>query len=189
MSSYIENNHIAKHYAAILYDLAKQLNKIDAAKGELQAMAELQKNDAIFADFCNNPTLGRVKKLEVMAQIAVGCGELVANLLRVLAQNNRLPLLSLVAKFFTDLERADKGEIVVELSSAHELSTAQQQKIQENVAKAFNAVVILDMRIDESLIAGVKIKYGSHELDASAQARLRMAEVRLHDAIEHMDKR
>ncbi len=190
MSSYIQDKHIAKHYANILYDLAKQSGDVTQVHSELQVMGELYENDDDFADFCNNPTTSRTQAVEVIAQVASQAGfcPLVTNLLQAMAQNNRLQLIGSVEKYFIDLERKDKGEIVIELTSAHALSLEQRNLIQSNISTAFNAPVILELREDETLIAGLKIKYGSHELDASASGRLRAAGEQLAVAINHSER-
>jgi F-type H+-transporting ATPase subunit delta len=186
MSSHIQNNIYAKHYAGILYGLAKDNSVVEALKTQLIELSKACKNDVGFVRFCNNPTISNKVKIVAIAQIAKQCefNKLIANLLLALAKNGRLSLIAAIIDNFVELESKDKGELIVEVTSASKLSAQQQQNIQRNLEKSFNASVILQLTQDASLIAGVKIKYGSHELDASAQGVLRNAESRLYAAIE-----
>jgi F-type H+-transporting ATPase subunit delta len=186
MSSYLQNNHFAKHYASILYSLAKDSANAQDVKAQLNELLGAYKATTEFVAFCANPIISKKVKIATIEKIAKECdfNDLVKNLLMVLAKNNRLSLLDDIVEAFVKLKSEDKGEVVVEVTSANKLSANQQKNIKENLEKTFNAPIILQLSTDASLIAGVKIKYGSHELDASAQGVLRNAESRLYAAIE-----
>jgi F-type H+-transporting ATPase subunit delta len=189
MGSFIQNNQLARHYAASLYEAAKDVRQVAIVKSELETLAALLVQDAAFKAWCSNPTVGRAQKEASLVALAAKAefSALVGNLLGVMARNNRLLLLPYLVTAFTALERAEKGELAVRVTSARPLTQAQYATIQQGLAKAFNAPIVMEMAQDSRMIGGIKIACGSLELDASVRGKLRLAEARLAQAIEQTD--
>ena len=62
-----------------------------------------------------------------------------------------------------------------ELETSHPLDPAQKDRIREIVARKFNIQVSVRDKVVPGLIAGLKIKLGSLEIDGSLQNRFREA--------------
>jgi F0F1-type ATP synthase delta subunit len=89
---------------------------------------------------------------------------------------NRAFLDELLAAF----EEMDASSLTIEtneaeLETSHPLDAAQKDRIREIVARKFNIQVGVSDKVVPGLIAGVKIKLGSLEIDGSLQNRFREA--------------
>jgi F-type H+-transporting ATPase subunit delta len=189
MGSITQDNQLSRHYAASLYEAAKQVRQVAIVKDELATLVELLRGNNTFNAWCANPTIARSQKVASLVGLAQKAefSPLTANLLSVMAENNRLLLLPHLLRAFTLLEREDKGEVTVRVTSARPLSVVQCTTIQQSLDKAFNAPIVMELVEDSHMIGGIKIAAGSLELDASVRGRLRLAEARLAQAIEHTD--
>ncbi|HEY9668904.1 MAG TPA: ATP synthase F1 subunit delta, partial [Coleofasciculaceae cyanobacterium] len=85
-----------------------------------------------------------------------------------------------IAKQYQSLLRQLKQTVLAEVTSAVELTEAQQQAVREKVMAMTSAhQVDLETKIDPDLIGGVIIKVGSQVIDASLRGQLRRLGLRL----------
>ena len=110
------------------------------------------------------------------------CGEQLdesgQNLIRVMAENNRLNALPDVLEQFIHLRAASEAISEVEVTSANALSDEQLTKISAAMEKRLSRKVKLNCKIDKSVMAGVIIRSGDMVIDGSVRGRLeRLADV------------
>ena len=94
------------------------------------------------------------------------------NLVKLLAENQRLSVLPEIAKVFEELETRNKGIRQVHIRSAYALD-AQLQKLLAKALKAkLNAEVELTVEKDASLIGGIEIRADDLVIDGSVRGKL-----------------
>lgn len=94
------------------------------------------------------------------------------NLVRILAENERLTEMAGVAAIFEQERDRIEGRSHVEVMSAFELTDEQQKSIGESMSKRLGTEVDVSVTVDESLIGGVIIRAGDTVIDASLRGRL-----------------
>jgi F-type H+-transporting ATPase subunit delta len=186
MSSLIKNNAVARHYALNIYEVANETGQLESVRAELVALQQCLQNDASFANLLSSKIFSHNDLSAIIAGLVKQSGfcSVVNNLMQILVDNNRLYLFDEIIKAFVKLDSEKKGEIAVQVSAAHDLSDAQKQNVKKALEAAFNSKVLMNLEIDASLIAGIKIKYGSLEMDASAYGRLNAMRQSLTSVIE-----
>lgn len=130
--------------------------------------------------FLANPLVSAADKVAVLDKTVAKfklpkeSEKLFKNTVQVLAENSRLDILVDVLAAFVALIDASEGRITATVTSAVALTSAQKKDIEkwvlsmEKNAKA----VTLNEAVDAELIAGVKVRVGSREFDASTAGRL-----------------
>ncbi|MDA8381665.1 MAG: F0F1 ATP synthase subunit delta [Betaproteobacteria bacterium] len=88
-------------------------------------------------------------------------------LLRLLAENKRLPLLPAIRSAFERLRAEDEGVLDVRITSAFPLQEEAVEALSARLQTKFGRRVRPHVHIDASLIGGVKIEAGDHVIDAS----------------------
>ncbi len=102
----------------------------------------------------------------------LGLDPLVANFLRVVANNRRLAQLPAVIAAFEAQLAAKRGQVAAEVVSAQPLSDTQRAALTASLIQAGHANVRLVEKVDQSLLGGLVVKIGSRLYDNSVRTKL-----------------
>lgn len=94
------------------------------------------------------------------------------NLLRVLIENNRIQVLPELVQQFKLLVNKQSGVADGIVYSPFPMSAADVVQIQASLEKRFNKKLNLTVKLDDSLIGGIRVVVGDEVLDTSVKARL-----------------
>ncbi|BET41700.1 F0F1 ATP synthase subunit delta [Atlantibacter hermannii] len=168
---------VARPYAKAAFDFAVENQSVDRWQDMLAFAAEVTKNEQMAE------LLSGALAPETLAEsfIAV-CGDQLdahgQNLIKVMADNERLKVLPDVLEQFIRLREAREATVEVEVTSANALSEDQLEKISVAMEKRLSRKVKLNCKIDKSVVAGVIIRAGDMVIDGSVRGRLeRLADV------------
>ncbi|WP_225086335.1 F0F1 ATP synthase subunit delta [Pectobacterium colocasium] len=168
---------VARPYAKAAFDFAVENQALDRWQNMLAFSAEVARNEQI-AELLS----GAVAPIELAKTFIAVCGDQLdeagQNLIRVMAENGRLPVLPEVLEQFIQLRAALESTVDVDVISASTLSEQQLSKIAAAMEKRLSRKVKLNCKIDKSVMAGVVIRAGDMVIDGSIRGRLeRLADV------------
>ncbi len=138
-----------------LADLARALEDVP----ELSALLE-------------NPEIEPHMKADVLDKVLGGADELVRNFVRLVIEKGRGGEIREIAAEFDTLVAAEEGVLDVELTTAHELSDADFDRIRTDIEQKSGRKVQASRTVDPDLIGGIVLQAGSMRLDASVRGRL-----------------
>ncbi|SLM65225.1 MULTISPECIES: F0F1 ATP synthase subunit delta [Dickeya] len=168
---------VARPYAKAAFDFAVEHQALERWQQMLVFAAEVARNEQIAS------MLAGAIAPQTMAQTFITvCGEQLdeagQNLIKVMAENGRLPVLSEVLEQFVQLRAELESTVDVEVTSATTLSEQQLSKITAAMEQRLSRKVKLNCKIDKSVMAGVVIRAGDMVIDGSIRGRLeRLADV------------
>lgn len=170
---------VARPYAKAAFDFAVEQNAIAKWQEMLGFAAEVSKNETIHD--LSTGAMAADKLADLYINV---CGDSLdehgQNLLKVLAENKRLTALPEISALF-DLLKADyEKEVEVSVTSAAELTEAQQSELSTSLEKRLARKVKLNCNVDPALIAGMVINAGDTVIDGSVKSKLN----RLADALQ-----
>ncbi|MBN3143473.1 F0F1 ATP synthase subunit delta [Pectobacterium brasiliense] len=168
---------VARPYAKAAFDFAVENQALDRWQNMLAFSAEVARDEQI-AELLS----GAVAPIELAKTFIAVCGDQLdeagQNLIRVMAENGRLPVLPEVLEQFIQLRATLESTVDVDVISASTLSEQQQSKIAAAMEKRLSRKVKLNCKIDKSVMAGVVIRAGDMVIDGSIRGRLeRLADV------------
>ncbi|MEW5290370.1 MULTISPECIES: F0F1 ATP synthase subunit delta [Erwinia] len=170
---------VARPYAKAAFDFAVEHQNVDSWQQMLAFAAEVASNEQV-AELLS----GALAPEALSAQFIAICGEQLdeagQNLIKVMAENKRLPALKDVLAQFIELRAAHDATADVEVISSTTLSDEQLTKISAAMEKRLSRKVKLNCKIDKSVMAGVIIRAGDMVIDGSVRGRLE----RLADALQ-----
>jgi F-type H+-transporting ATPase subunit delta len=176
---------IAKPYARALFDVASATGDADAWSQALAAAASVVADPASHA-YLGRPGLGAGDRARFVADV---CGEIDAagklasaegmNLLRLLAENDRLSALSEVSAQFDELKAEAENRIQVVVTSAVPVDDELGAQLKQSLESKLGRTVELALETDPSLVGGAVIRAEDMVIDGSVRNRLR----RLTDAL------
>ena len=165
-----ELSTIARPYAVALFDAAK--GNAASWLPLLEELAQVASHPQV-ASVVADPKLGN-------AQIAALIGGLLksklpnelATFLDTLIDNQRLAALPEIARQFRALKNAAEGTADCVIESAFPLNDGQVADLVGAMSKKFGLKLKPEVRVDASLIGGVRVSVGDHVLDTSVKTRL-----------------
>jgi F-type H+-transporting ATPase subunit delta len=157
-----------------LFELARDAKAIDAVEKSMRAIAQAVSESADLKALTSNPVLSRSDAKKAIAAVAkaMKLDALTAKTLGVLADNRRLNETAAVARAFSTLAAAHRGEVTAEVTSAHALSAAQTKALLASLKTRVGSTVAIQTKVDPSLLGGLTVKIGSQMIDNSIKTRL-----------------
>jgi F-type H+-transporting ATPase subunit delta len=163
---------IARPYAAAVFERARETGQVAEWSDALGLLATIG-NDPDMADQVGNPNVPRETVRDIILQVA---GDALpaeaANLVKLLAENDRLVLLAELAVLFDGLRTAEQGLRAVRIRSAYALTKAEQQVLTSALSTRLGGSVDLTVEQDNALIGGVEIRVGDLVIDGSIRGKL-----------------
>ncbi len=162
----------ARPYAKAVYELASESNSIDSWGDALANLAGVV-NDSQIAEMLSSPDMSKQQKGELVIQVmGDNLNQQQQNLVKLMAENSRLALMSDVLEQFEVARAKAENKIEAEVVSAFELSAEQTDELINTLKNKLGCDVTLTTTVDESLIGGVIIKAGDTIIDASMKSQL-----------------
>lgn len=177
---------VAGRYASALFELAKDERQIEVVERDMVALDAMLKESADLTRMVRSPVISADEQGKAIAAIANGAGfsALSTNFLRLLAKSRRLFALGDIVKLFRQIAARHRGEVTAEVVSAHALSEAQRNALEDALkGTAGGRNIRIETRVEPALLGGLVVKMGSRMIDSSLRTKLnslktRMKEVR-----------
>lgn len=170
---------IARPYAKAAFDHAVENSTVPHWQDMLNFAAVVAENESVQAMLTGS--LAADKLADLFNNI---CGEQLdqhgQNLIKVMAENGRLQALPDVSELYNAFKAEFDKQIDVDVTSAVELSDAQQTELSASLEKRLARKVKLNCNVDPELVAGLIIKAGDTVIDGSVRSKLN----RLSDALQ-----
>lgn len=165
-------------YASALYSAAAKDSSIESAGRALKSIETLLAADKKFAEIIDNPALSQADREVVVSTVSskAASNETVANLLKVLAENNRLNLLPSVISQFQILEDAYNGVVEAVVTSSKPLESKYLKKIQNAVSASkfvgSGKTLKLVNKVNPDILGGLIVEVGDRTVDLSISAKI-----------------
>ena len=163
---------LARPYAKAAFAEAQEKNALDAWSADLSVLAAFAA-DADLAKILVHPSLTAEQQAQALLDV---CGdklnEAAKNLVAVLAENKRLALLPEISVLFAELKAQMNNTVDVVVTSAQEMTDAQQDKLAQALKAKLQCEVRMTANVDEALIGGAIIRAGDLVIDGSLTGKL-----------------
>jgi F-type H+-transporting ATPase subunit delta len=167
----------AGRYARALFDviLKEQPGDLDGVQAPLQDLATLFTTNAALAGVMGNPAVPVMKKIAITQAVLEKTGALPAplgKLILMLAERDRLMLLPQIARLYRERVMDHQQVIRGEVTTALALAPAKVRALEQGLAQATGRRVVLEAKVDPSIIGGLIARLGSTVYDASVVSQL-----------------
>ncbi len=148
--------------------------------GEALTLLAAVASDASMQELLDQPQLSKEQKGELMLKVVSDkLNKQQQNLVRLMAENDRLKALPEVAHQFEVYRAEAEGKVEAEVISAFALTSEQEQAITKMLKSKLGRDVSITTSTDESLIGGVIIKAGDTIIDGSMKSQLESLAINL----------
>jgi F-type H+-transporting ATPase subunit delta len=172
----------AKPYAVALFSLAKERGQAEAIGQELQSVAELLARERELRDLLSRPWITAAAKRGVATGVAtrLGLSPLARDFFALVAERGRAEQLDAIAGAYRDLLDADVGRVRASVRTAVRLTDDERRRLAAKLSGALGGrSVMLDERVDDTLLGGFVAESGSIIVDGSLEGQLEQLRERL----------
>ena len=159
-----------RRYALALGEIASENDSFENWANLLNNASVIYQDVQSEALFTSNE-LSDDEFVSILQDVFTNLDELSINFFRLLKKKNRLNLLPSIASYFQEIlddnSNVVRGEVIAAVSIDNDLSD-----IENSLSKKLNKKVILSSTIDESIIAGIKIRIGDRLFDGTVKSKL-----------------
>jgi F-type H+-transporting ATPase subunit delta len=159
-------------YARSLFQAAQDAGRLGAVHEQLGDFAAAVRDVPELRGLLENPELDPQEKAGILGEILGDADELVRNFVLLTAEKGRAGEIPEIHDELDALVAAEQRRLIVELTTAYELSDEEAASIVKTIEQSSGRTVEATRRVDPRLIGGIVLQVGSHRLDASLKGRL-----------------
>lgn len=165
---------VASRYAGALIDLAEGKKAIKKVEKDLNELSSMINGSDDLSSLVRSPIVGQAQQEKALLALAKKAKfqDLTMNFLGVLAQNGRVGALeSIIEAFYAEVSKR-RGEVAVSVQVAQDLSAAQKKALEAAISKTVGSDVMLDIKVEPSILGGMIVTVGSQMIDDSVVRKL-----------------
>lgn len=164
---------VANEYAKALFELARENKKVDVFLDNFDQLIKAIELNKDYMKVLTYPHISDSDKKESLKQVLVGFDEKFIHFLFVVLDHHRFNTIKEIANAYKNLVLENRKIVEVTVYTPQELNDEEYQLLKHNITNLFNGKDInMDIRIDESLIGGVKIYANGKILDMTIISKL-----------------
>jgi F-type H+-transporting ATPase subunit delta len=168
----MQKGAIARRYAEAMFGIAQRQNSIDRTLEDVQQIAVLFKHRKL-AYLLREPKIPAKRKETALRQ-ALESRVLPTslNLALLVVQRELVDVMPNIATELEGIVRDYRNEAVAQVTTAAQMDEAQQALVKQALEKATGKRIIMQARIDSSILGGVVARVGDEVIDGSVRYRL-----------------
>lgn len=159
-------------YAKSLFALCEEEKKADAVMQELREISSVLNQNHQYALLLDSPIVPLEERLSLIDTAFKGAEEYVINFIKILCEKKSVHLFNDCVKQYEKIYNKERNIEIVTVITATPLSDALQKKLTDKLGKESGKKIILDLKVDNSLLGGIVLRTENSQTDASVRARL-----------------
>lgn len=165
---------IANKYARALADVVGESRAERDLLRELQAFGALLEEYEELGDALDNPAIPFSAKRRIVEELQepLSISKSVVNFILVILKNNRMKKFDDFVRAYEEVVDRRSGVVRVDVYSPHALGSSARERLNRAIASLTGSEVKLNYNVDEALIGGLKLRFGSQIFDGSIQTQL-----------------
>lgn len=165
-----KNLLVAQKYANAL----AELNLSEEIVTELESLASAYNDNPEFKSFLENPSIQKDLKIATIKKIfSNNLNQNLLSMVMLLLERRRINLLSVLKDSYKEIYNNRNNIQDAELTTAKEINNEELNSIKDRLEQLFNKSINLSTNVDDSLIAGFKVKTKNKVIDSSLSKKLK----------------
>jgi len=170
---------VAGRYAFALFELAKDERALDQVAADLDRFNQALDTSNDLTRLVKSPVFSAEEQMRALAAVLdeIGIGGLTKNFLLLAAKNRRLFAVPDMISAFRAMLARERGETSASVTAAAKLTETQVTALKQALKAALGKEIMLEERVDPTLLGGLVVKVGSRMIDTSLRTRLNSLKV------------
>jgi F-type H+-transporting ATPase subunit delta len=165
---------LAGRYALAVFDLAQEERAVETVAADFATLKQLMAESPDLTRLIRAPVFSREEQAAGMNGVLhrMEAAPLTRRFILLLASKRRLFALADIIRAYNSLVAKQKGEVSAQVTSARPLSDGETAELRSILKSKLSKDVILEARVDPSLLGGLIVKVGSRMIDSSLRTKL-----------------
>ena len=168
-------SNISEEYAEALFTSLNDHSEKTQALTLLRSIVDTFSSNTTFIDGMKSKAVSQseIKSIFMAFTEQLNCGPKLTNFFQLLIDKKRLELISEITESFQGLLDQESGITRGVVKSAHDLSLAQREELEEKFSKKLNKKVILTYMEDKKVLAGVRVELDAYTFDDTVETHIK----------------
>jgi len=164
---------VARRYAKSLLDLGIEKNLADQLYSDMSMVYATIRGSRELSNFLKSPVITTDKKNHVLTGLFSGkIQDMALDFFRIITRKKREYFIEEIALAYTELYDVYKGRQKATLITAVPADDAVRKQMLEMISKTTSDTIMLQEKVDPSIIGGFILKWGDRQVDASVAHKL-----------------
>ena len=159
-------------YAASLFSLAEDENSEEKIYGELCDLCKIFKENPDYSGLLDSPTIPVAQRIALIDEAFADAEEYVINFIKILCEKKSVHLFHECVKAYEKLYNNKLGIEKVTAITAVPMSDSIKEKLISKLEKEHGKKILLENKIDNSILGGIILRTDNSQTDASLRTRL-----------------
>ena len=168
----MNESRAAIRYAKAVLDLAIDGKAADAVEQDMRDIVTTITGSKDLQIMLGSPVVNSADKKAALKGVFKGKHGITEGLLNILIDNKRIPMLEDVATKYIVLNEQLKGEGIAYVTTAIPITTDLEREILAKVTQLTGNKVVIENKVDPSIIGGFVLRVGDLQYDASIANKL-----------------
>ena len=163
---------VAIRYALAIYDIAVENNKVREIHETLDSLLNLYEKDKEFKNLMLHPLIKREEKKKIANDVFSIADEISKNVIDYLIDKDRMSIIRFIAAEYLKIYYKENNEISVTATFPKEINEEQRKKLLQKLENKTGKKVVLDIKIDDSIIGGGIVRINDDVIDGSIKRQM-----------------
>jgi F-type H+-transporting ATPase subunit delta len=179
---------IARRYAGAIFEIAQKQNTLDRSLDDVQGIAQVFANRKL-SYLLREPKVSAQRKETALRQtLAPKVLPTSLNLALLIVQRGLVEIMKNVATEFENLVLDSRNQAIAEVTTAAQIDEAQGAVVKKALEDTTGKSIMLQTRVDPSILGGVIARVGDQIIDGSVRNRLHVLQQQLISGISLTDE-
>ena len=167
------NETLARRYATAVFGLASEAKQIEPVGAQLSLILDTVNDEPAIRNFFVSPVISREdKERALLATFQGRVGDIALHTLLLLVRKRRETLFGDLVAQYAKIARESRGAELLRVTTARDLSRDVLDAMVARLENAYGKKFEASVKLDPSLIGGVRIAMGDRMIDGSVAGRL-----------------
>ena len=163
---------VAIRYALAIYDIAVENNKVREIHETLDSLLSFYEKDKEFKNLMLHPLIKREEKKKIANAAFSDADEISKNIIDYLIDKDRMSIIRFIATEYLKIYYKENNEISVTATFPKEINEEQRKKLLQKLENKTGKKVVLDIKIDDSIIGGGIVRINDDVIDGSIKRQM-----------------
>ncbi|GCE14311.1 ATP synthase F1 subunit delta [Tengunoibacter tsumagoiensis] len=170
---------IARRYAGAIFEIALKQNAVDRTLDDVQGIAQVFANRKISYLLREPHVPAQRKETAIRQALASKVLPTSLNLALLIVQRELVDVTPNIASELEKLVLEYRNQAVAEVTTAAQMDEAQNALVKQALERATGKTILLEKRVDPSILGGLVARVGDQVIDGSIRYRLKVLEQQL----------